>query len=232
MEHEIERFQRDGYACLPQVVDADQCDALADALQILTEKEADPYAAGARDLLRRCEAVRRVAQSLPVRECVATALGRPARCVKALWFDKRPAANWQVAWHQDLMIAVAERHEAPGFSAWSVKAGVPHVKPPVEVLAEMVAVRIHLDPCDHDAGPLRVLPGTHRDGVLDEEQIRMQIESIASVDCLASRGGVVLMRPLLLHSSQRTIAPVRRRVLHLEFSPQPLLVPLAWYDWA
>ena len=52
------------------------------------------------------------------------------------------------------MTAVAEQHDVPGFLAWGQKAGVWQVQPPPEILAAMVAVRIHLDDCGPENGPL------------------------------------------------------------------------------
>jgi hypothetical protein len=79
----------------------------------------------------------------------ADGAGLADRCfpVRAIYFDKTPDSNWNVAWHQNLTIAVRERRDAAGFGPWSVKAGVPHVQPPVELLEHLVAVRLHLDPC-------------------------------------------------------------------------------------
>ncbi len=87
--------------------------------------------------------------------------GADCRLVRGLFFDKTPGANWPVAWHQDLTLAVAERREIAGWSNWSVKAGVPHVQPPVDILERMVTLRLQLDDCGADNGPLRVLPGSH-----------------------------------------------------------------------
>ena len=53
--------------------------------------------------------------------------------VRGIYFDKRPGTNWLVAWHQDLTLALKERSEVPGWGPWSVKDGVPHVQPPVDV---------------------------------------------------------------------------------------------------
>src|SRR2546422_8348613 len=42
------------------------------------------------------------------------------------------------------------------------------------------------------------------------------------VECIAHRGGVIVMRPLLLHSSSKARARSRRRVLHFRFGPPEL----------
>lgn len=148
--------------------------------------------------------------------------------VRSLLFDKTPESNWPVAWHQDLTIAVQERMDSFGFGPWSVKQGVPHVQPPIEILMEMVTLRIHLDDTPAENGALLVLPGSHRCGILDGSQIETyREESNHCLECAA--GDVILMRPLLLHSSGRSLTPSHRRVLHFEYaSPDALPYPLAW----
>ncbi|MBW8302999.1 MAG: phytanoyl-CoA dioxygenase family protein, partial [Brevundimonas sp.] len=96
---------------------------------------------------------------------VAIDLTSPAASpVRAVMFDKSPAANWSVAWHQDRTVPVRERREVEGFGPWSLKDGVPHVAPPIDVLARMVTLRLHLDEVDADNAPLRVAIGSHRLG--------------------------------------------------------------------
>src|SRR5207237_89348 len=98
-------------------------------------------------------------------------LGRDLVAVKATLFDKTPESNWRVQWHQDRAIAVKERLDVPGYGPWSSRCGSLHVEPPSEVLAQMIAVRVHLDPCDSENGPLRVIPGSHRSGKLSDRQL-------------------------------------------------------------
>jgi ectoine hydroxylase-related dioxygenase (phytanoyl-CoA dioxygenase family) len=112
-----------------------------------------------------------------------------------------------------------------------VKRGVPHARPPVGVLENMVAVRIHLDDCDRDNGALRVIPGSHRHGIMSDEQIKSFIEREESVVCEAARGSALLMRPLLLHSSGPAKSPRHRRVVHIEFAAGPLPGGLEWRNW-
>ena len=88
-------------------------------------------------------------------------LGKTARVVRGIYFDKHENANWKVAWHQDLTIAVRERVEVDGYGAWSIKARIHHVQPPVTVLENMLTVRVHLDHTEESNGALRVLPGRH-----------------------------------------------------------------------
>jgi hypothetical protein len=68
------------------------------------------------------------------------------------------------------------------------------------------------------SGPLRVLRGTHREGVLTDEAVQLLAQNIAPVDCLVRRGGVLAMRPLLIHASSKSRAAAARRVLHVEYA--------------
>ena len=156
------------------------------------------------------------------------ALAAAAFPVRVIFFDKVDGANWGVPWHQDLAIPVSEKVDAPGFSGWSVKEGVPHVLPPVDVLARMVTLRIHLDDCGEDNGPLRVVPGSHRFGKFSETDIARVRGETPEVICLASRGSVLAMRPLLLHASSAAQRPGHRRVLHIEYAAHPLPSGLRW----
>ncbi|MBB6049372.1 phytanoyl-CoA dioxygenase family protein [Armatimonas rosea] len=149
--------------------------------------------------------------------------GAATTLTRAIFFDKVPGANWHVGWHQDRAIAVTERIELPGWGPWSTKAGVLHVLPPAEILEKMVTVRLHLDPCDETNGPLRVLPGSHRQGILSSEQIAALREQTAEVICTGPVGSAVVMSPLLLHASSPAQSPSHRRILHLEFAPEKLL---------
>jgi ectoine hydroxylase-related dioxygenase (phytanoyl-CoA dioxygenase family) len=155
-------------------------------------------------------------------------LGRDAFPVRGILFDKVPAANWHVGWHQDQIIPVAERKDVPGFTAWSVKRGVPHVRPPASVLERMLTLRFHLDNCGPDNGALQVIPGSHKHGFLDDETIQYMVDDIEPIACEAPRGSVLMIRPLLLHASSPARSPSHRRVIHLEFASHPLPAGLAW----
>jgi ectoine hydroxylase-related dioxygenase (phytanoyl-CoA dioxygenase family) len=145
-------------------------------------------------------------------------------------FDKTPDANWKVPWHQDLSIAVQQKIPIDGFGPWSVKAGVVHVQPPAAILETMLAVRIHLDDCNEENGPVRVIPGSHQHGRLTAEQIRTIPSTVPSISCPVGRGGVLLMRPLLLHASSASQSPHHRRVIHIDFASGELPSGLKWFS--
>jgi hypothetical protein len=225
---------RDGYAVLPGVLSRCEVELLLSGVTRLSDEEAVRQRGGetyaVRNLLALVPAVRDVARSPAVRSLVEPVLGPGAFVARALLLDKTPEANWNLGWHQDRAIAVRRRVEVPGFGPWSVKAGVPHVRPPASVLARMLTVRLHLDACHAGNAPLRVLPGSHAEGELDAAARRRWREQVEPVACLVPRGGALLMRPLLLHASGAAAEPSHRRVIHLEFAGQPLPGGLEWFE--
>jgi hypothetical protein len=60
----------------------------------------------------------------PVGAVAASVLGPTCRPVRAILFDKTPATNWSLAWHQDRTIVVTERADVNGFGPWTVKHGL------------------------------------------------------------------------------------------------------------
>jgi ectoine hydroxylase-related dioxygenase (phytanoyl-CoA dioxygenase family) len=82
----------------------------------------------------------------------------------------------------------------------------------------VIALRIHMDDSTEANGPLRVLPGSHRDGVLSDAAVDARVAASEAVACLARRGDVLLMRPLLVHASSKATAGAPRRVLHVEYA--------------
>lgn len=224
-------LNRKGFALVPDVLSG----AEIDRLRSIVDLDRAPARArragrtfGARNLLDLSQ-VRAVAAGPAVRTLIEPVVGSQAIAVRALFFDKTAEANWPVLWHQDLTVAVAARHDRDGWGPWSIKAGVPHVEPPANLLAGMLTVRLHLDDCHADNGPLRVLPGSHTLGRLGREAIaRLRAETPEHV-VIAPLGSALLMRPLLVHASSPAASPSRRRVLHLEFARRHALPPpLTW----
>jgi ectoine hydroxylase-related dioxygenase (phytanoyl-CoA dioxygenase family) len=145
-------------------------------------------------------------------------LGETAIPYKATLFDKSPARNWLVVWHQDTALPLSERREIPEWGPWSTKAGVTYALAPASALAQVVALRLHLDDSRADNGPLRVLPGTHTLGLLTEFDIARLTTEISAVDCTVPAGGVIAMRPLIVHASSKADSDLPRRVLHVEYA--------------
>ena len=218
----------DGWGVTPPVVPQLAVDRLAAELALVA---ADlPSRSGARDLFARSPAVRALATSPAVRSVAEAVLGPHCFAVRALLFDRTPSADGKMVWQQGLAIAVRERAHVAGWGPWSEKQGVPHVQPPTEVLERMLAVRVHLDDCGADDGPVRVLAGSHRVGRLSAAAIESWRAAAPAVDCLAERGAIVAFRPLILHASAPAVAPAHRRVVHLDFAAEALPEPLEWHE--
>jgi ectoine hydroxylase-related dioxygenase (phytanoyl-CoA dioxygenase family) len=86
----------------------------------------------------------------------------------------------------------------------------------LSILENNFTIRIHLDDTDENNGALRVIPGSHLKGIYRPETIDWAIETEAT--CNVQKGGIMIMRPLLLHASSRTVNEQKRRVVHVEFS--------------
>lgn len=199
-----ESLGRRGFTMVRGVGSATVVDELAQAIDEelpAPEKASQRGVAGLRNLLR-LDAVRRFATSDVVRDLIEPFLGPTSFAVRGIFFDKTAEANWRLRWHQDKAIPVQERHDVPGFSSWSVKAGVTHVYPPAGVLGRMLTIRLHLDACDATQGALQVLPGSHNAGLLDLTALTRWVDATEPVACDAEPGDVLLMRPLLAWHEQ------------------------------
>ena len=187
-------WEEAGFAVMPRVLPADEIDLLQRALG---ESQVARSPAGVRHLLAE-PAVAKTARNPRLASIASQALGHDALPFRATLFDKSPRANWLVVWHQDTALPLRARREVAGWGPWSIKAGVHYAHAPAEALSRVIALRLHLDDSRGDNGPLRVLPGTHRMGVLTDAQIQDLLHRATPVECLTTAGGVVAMRPLLV----------------------------------
>src|SRR5215470_17243730 len=128
------QVQRDGFAIIPVCLDEA-------TLHFLNAQFGDTHHPE-RNLLS-VPSVQALATSEPVRKIMETVLGPQCFAVRGLFFNKTRTSNWKVAWHQDLTIAVRERKEVAGFGPWTMKAGIVHVQAPSEVMAGILAIRLH-----------------------------------------------------------------------------------------
>jgi ectoine hydroxylase-related dioxygenase (phytanoyl-CoA dioxygenase family) len=225
-----DQLANDGFAISESAFNEDEVRVLVEALAPVEDEILKAGRGGLRDVLRKVPTLAALVRHPNVRQSVADVLGPDSFAVRAILFDKHPGANWKVVWHQDLTIAVDRSADVPGYGPWSVKAGIPHVQPPVRVLEHMVAVRVHLDPCGLENGPLRVIPGSHRAGRLSGSQIDALRSQVAEVNCVVGRGGLLVMRPLLVHASAPAQRATHRRVVHIEFAACELDGGVDWFE--
>jgi ectoine hydroxylase-related dioxygenase (phytanoyl-CoA dioxygenase family) len=211
--------QKEGFAIIPGILKTIQIDGL---LEELSRADLPRSRAGVRHAMR-LPAVAALARDARLMEIAQESLGRDAFPFRATLFDKSPAANWLVVWHQDTALPLQKRRESPGWGPWSVKDGVIYAHAPENALSQILALRVHLDDSTAANGPLRVLPGTHTLGVLTDKTLHELSTQITPVDCLTPRGGVLAMRPLIVHASSKSQGENPRRVLHIEYAASPVI---------
>lgn len=156
-------------------------------------------------------------------------LGQNYSVVKSIYFDKPEKSNWFVAWHQDLSISVNNKANITGYNSWTKKQDQFAVQPPVALLHNIYTIRIHLDDTNEGNGALKILPGSHANGIIRPETIDWNAENTAY--CNVNAGDIMIMKPLLLHSSDRTVNNKQRRVIHIEFSEIQLPADIEWAEF-
>ena len=197
---------------------------MSDTLKTLAMTDLQRTRAGARHVLG-VPAVRQLSEDPRLLEIASQFVGSGAVPFRATLFDKSADANWLVAWHQDTALPLRARVDDAEWGPWSTKAGVLYAHAPAWALERIVALRVQLDDSTSTNGPLRVLPDTHRRGVLPDEEVERLALQIAPVDCTTAAGGVIAMRPLTIHASSKSIDDQPRRVLHIEYADSVKLAP-------
>lgn len=163
-----------------------------------------------------------------LKEIIRTNFGKNYFITKSIYFDKPEKSNWFVAYHQDLTISVNKKVEIENFENWTIKQNQFAVQPPKEILENIFTIRIHIDKTTKDNGALKVLNASHKKGICRIENIEFEneIETICEVE----KGGIMIMKPLLFHASNKTTNNERRRVIHIEFSNKILPSELEWSE--
>jgi ectoine hydroxylase-related dioxygenase (phytanoyl-CoA dioxygenase family) len=232
MTSQLKSITQTGFATIPDVFSEDEIKAILNKIE-----EADP----SKDTFRKSEdlfAIRQFLKEIPgvgkliftpkLKEIIEQLFGEGYFAVKSIYFDKPEKSNWYVAYHQDLTISVDKKADLPGFGPWTVKQNQFAVQPPLSILENNFTIRIHLDEANEQNGALKVVPGSHLKGIYRPETIDWTVEKEET--CQVPQGGIMIMKPLLLHSSGRTINHQKRRVIHIEFSKAPLPEPLEWAE--
>jgi ectoine hydroxylase-related dioxygenase (phytanoyl-CoA dioxygenase family) len=209
-----ERIVNEGFAIIPDIFSEDEAGALAGEIE---RSDLPRSRAGARHAMRLV-VVAALARRPELLGIARGVLGSEAIPFRATLFAKSPVANWLVAWHQDTALPLRERRETPDWGPWSVKEGVIYAHAPAEALSHVLALRVHLDDSTAENGPLRVLPKTHTLGVLTDEEAHQLAEKTKAIECLVPKGGVLAMRPLIVHASSKSQSENLRRVLHIEYA--------------
>jgi ectoine hydroxylase-related dioxygenase (phytanoyl-CoA dioxygenase family) len=211
---QLAEIEKQGFAIVPEVLSRSEIVRLDESL---SRNPLPRSRAGTRHALRH-PSVLAIARDARLRAIAQEILGCDPFPFKATLLNKSPISNWLVAWHQDKALPLRERRELPGWGPWSVKDGVIYANAPASALSRVVALRLHLDDSTYENGPLRVLAGTHTMGVLSDYAIHGLSAQVTAVDCLVPRGGVLVMKPLIVHASSKSRSAMQRRVLHIEYA--------------
>ncbi len=203
----MQNFIREGFAVMDGVLGEERCHQLAGHLPEIG-------GSGSRALLE-VECFRDLARELRNIEGLGDILGG-LLAVQCIYFRKTKEHNWSIKMHRDRVVPVE------GSGPWDssgVKEGMNCVRPPSDFMNRCVAVRVSLDGALE--GDLLVVPGSHQS---DDAPARDDAISVP-----VGKGGVMLMRPLLVHGSTKLETSPSRRVLHFFYAPAELPDEYQWY---
>jgi ectoine hydroxylase-related dioxygenase (phytanoyl-CoA dioxygenase family) len=229
----VNEVQEKGFAIVENIFSEAETDQIIHKTEALKSekwnfrKKEDLFAI--RHFLKESEEIRKLVLTEKV-QAILQQFASNYQLVKSIYFDKPPKANWTVNWHQDLTISVTEKKEMTDFKNWLPKDDYFSVQPSDEFLKNMLTFRIHLDNCTKENGALRVIEGSHSQ-VLNIKEVSQNFFEKETV-CEVKKGGILIIKPLLWHSSRRAENNASRRVVHLEFSSLPLPYSLDWNESA
>jgi ectoine hydroxylase-related dioxygenase (phytanoyl-CoA dioxygenase family) len=229
MNHIIE-LKANGFATIDNIYTHQEVEQILTVInQVETNKDtfrksADLFAI--RQFLKEIPAVYSHIFNKNLNNLIENSFGKGYFVVKSIYFDKPETSNWFVPFHQDLTISVDKKLNLDNFGPWTVKQNQYAVQPPLDILENIFTIRIHLDDTDENNGALKVIPQSHLDQIFKDNFIDLSNETT----CKVKKGGVMLMKPLLLHSSNRTTNNQKRRVIHIEFSNRELPNGLNWAE--
>lgn len=232
MQEKAKQFSEQGFAILPAQLSSAEISRLNSILDSYRQS-AEPSCSNneifaVRNLLQTIPELAEVLNTSIVPQLAKVFAGNQPSSIRSIYFNKPATANWVVPWHQDLTVNLKEQSNTKGFSKWAVKDGQLTAKAPPELFSNILTLRIHLDDCDENNGALKVIPGSHLHGELRTDDY-LKTELSRAVTCPVNSGGIMLMRPLLLHASARSKG-AERRVIHLEFYSGALPAPLQWSE--
>ncbi|MFK7937708.1 MAG: phytanoyl-CoA dioxygenase family protein [Saprospiraceae bacterium] len=221
----LTQFHHQGFQTLPNIYSP------SEVTNILTTLKNSNISQqfGVREILLKQPALQPLIFNQKLRALIRQIAPNCNKSIKSIYFDKPPHANWIVNWHQDLTINLQEKKEVVGYKNWRVKAERTVVQPNRELLENIFTLRIHLDDCTVKNGALRVIERSHQNGVIPIKDWMQKKEGTERI-CEVPRGGVLLMRPLLLHASRRTENQQSRRVIHIECCDLELPNGLNWKE--
>jgi ectoine hydroxylase-related dioxygenase (phytanoyl-CoA dioxygenase family) len=234
MKH-INEINSEGFAIIENVYSENEIEKIISEIENVTEIETENSTfRKSQDLF----AIRQFHKEIPetlnfifnqnLREIIKLNFGENYFITKSIYFDKPEKSNWFVAYHQDLTISVDRKVEIENYENWTTKQNQFAVQPPKEILEQNFTIRIHIDKTTKENGALKVLNKSHRKGIVRTENL--EIENETETICEVEKGGIMIMKPLIFHASNKTTNNERRRVIHIEFSNQKLPKGLEWSE--
>ncbi|MCD0470836.1 phytanoyl-CoA dioxygenase family protein [Flavobacterium sp. JAS] len=225
----------EGFAIIDNVYSENEIEKLISLIENVTENSNENTTfRKSQDLFAIRQFHKEIPDTLPfifnqnLKDVIESTFGKGYFITKSIYFDKPEKSNWFVAYHQDLTISVDKKIEIENFENWTVKQNQFAVQPPKEILENNFTIRIHIDKTTKDNGALKVINNSHSKGILRIENLG--IENEKETICEVEKGGIMIMKPLLFHASNKTTNNERRRVIHIEFSKQELPNGLQWSE--
>ncbi len=213
-----------GFVMVSHVLSPAECNAIT---QLQKSASVSNLSGSTRNLLDApwCQSLAKKLRKHPM---LLELLDQTLIAVQCNYFEKSTSQNWMVPYHQDLTIPVVEKIIHNELKGWTAKEGTYYVQAPPVVLEQIIIVRLHLDECSLEDGPLSVIPKSHLQGILTPETIEPFRKTSNTVTCTASLGDCLVMKPLLLHASSKTSGKSSRRICHFIFGPPQLPYGLRW----
>jgi ectoine hydroxylase-related dioxygenase (phytanoyl-CoA dioxygenase family) len=231
----IDEINADGFTIIDNVYNESEIEKLISIIESSTENKAE------KTTFRKSEdlfAIRQFHKEIPetldyifnqnLKNIIQSNFGENYFITKSIYFDKPEKSNWFVAYHQDLTISVDKKIDVKNFENWTTKQNQFAVQPPKEILEKNFTIRIHIDKTTKDNGALKVINGSHSKGIYRVEN--MDLKNEKETICEVDKGGIMIMKPLLFHASNKTTNNERRRVIHIEFSNLELPNGLEWSE--
>ncbi|STO15261.1 Phytanoyl-CoA dioxygenase (PhyH) [Flavobacterium hibernum] len=234
MNHSAE-INNEGFTIIDNVYSENEIEKLISLIENVTENNSENTTfRKSQDLF----AIRQFHKEIPetlsfifnenLNNIIESTFGKGYFITKSIYFDKPEKSNWFVAYHQDLTISVDKKMEVENFENWTIKQNQFAVQPPKEILEDNFTIRIHIDTTTKDNGALKVINNSHSKGIVRIENLNFESET--ETICEVKKGGIMIMKPLLFHASNKTTNNERRRVIHIEFSKQQLPSGLEWSE--
>jgi len=222
-----------GFCIINDIYSSDEIQSIINLIEILNtskpnfRKSEDLFAI--RQFIKELPEIKELVFNKKLQSVINTLAGNNYFIVKSIYFDKPEKSNWFVSYHQDLTISVDKKVETEGFNFWTAKHNQFAVQPPTSLLENIFTIRIHLDDTNEENGALKIVEGSHLKKIYRPETIDWNVEK--ETFCNVEKGGILLMKPLLLHGSNRTVNQKRRRVIHIEFSNINLPEGINWAEY-